>query len=265
MKLYLIIVNGKHKGTPIPIDVDLFLIGQSSSCQLRSKVEGVGKQHCAIVNRNEKVFVRDLGCGEPTLLNDELLPPQHEWPLHTGDHLQVGPFEFLVQFHERSLARRDLEEWALKCLDKTEDRELCEDEDEREAHCASQAAAGIINRLQMQRGEIVGRLRIGRIGTVTTVRFSDSQLIEESEISMMRTELCTRLTARNQRVLLDCKNIARMSTGAVQMLDQVYKWLRSRGTSMVLCRVRSDLQVMLRTMSSIPLYQDKTEALVSRW
>lgn len=265
MKLYLIIAEGKHKGMPIPINVDLFLIGRSSACQLRSKVEGIGKQHCAIVNREDKIFVRDLGSGHPTVLNDELVPPQQEWPLHSGDRLEVGPFHFLLQFNEKPLSRRDLEEWALKCLDKTEDRELTDEEEVRESYNASQAAAGIINRLQQQRGEVVGRLRIGKIGPITTVRFNDPQLVDEAEISLMKTELCNRLNDRNQRVLLDCKNVARMSTSAVQMLDQVFKWLRSRGTNMVLCRVRADLQMMIRSMSNVPLYQDKREALVSRW
>lgn len=265
MKIYLIITDGKRKGTPVLINVDLFLIGRSSSCQLRSKVESVGKQHCAIVNRDGKVFVRDLGSGEPTLLNGELVPPRHEWPLHSGDLLQVGPFEFLIQFQEKVLARKDLEEWALKCLDKSDELDLNEVDDRFDNYNASQAAAGIINRLQLQRGEIVGRLRIGKVGEVTTVRFNDANLVDEGEVSMMRAELCSRLDARNQRVLLDCKNVSRMSTGAVQMLDQVYKWLRSRGTSMVLCRVRRDLEIMLKTMSDIPLYQDKRQALVSRW
>src|SRR5690242_6983824 len=103
MKYYLIIAEGKHKGEPIPIDVDLFLIGRSSACQLRAKVEGVGRQHCALVSRQKKLFVRDLGSGEPTLLNEELVPPQCEWPVHANDRLQVGPFQFVVQFHEKTL------------------------------------------------------------------------------------------------------------------------------------------------------------------
>ena len=40
MKLYLIVSKGKQKGLPIPIKVDLFLMGSDSICQLRSKLLG---------------------------------------------------------------------------------------------------------------------------------------------------------------------------------------------------------------------------------
>src|SRR5204862_797039 len=98
MKLYLIVAKGKKQGLPIPITVDLFLMGSDKVCQLHSDREGIGGQHCALVTRARKVFIRDLDSGKPTLVNGSLVPPGEEWPLHAGDRLQLGPLEFTVQF-----------------------------------------------------------------------------------------------------------------------------------------------------------------------
>src|SRR5882724_4180750 len=117
MKFYLIVASGRHQGLPIPIEIDLFLVGSDKVCQLRSHLTGLGAQHCAMVTRERKVFIRDMGSGEPTIVNDGIVPTHAEWPLHAGDRIKVGPLEFVIQFREKPLSQRDLEEWALKCLD----------------------------------------------------------------------------------------------------------------------------------------------------
>jgi hypothetical protein len=271
MKFYLIVAKGRHKGTPIPIDVDLFMIGRDKMCQLRSKLPEVGDKHCALVMRDRKVFLRDMRCGYPTVLNGGLVPPGAEWPTHAGDRIEVGPLEFMIQFHEKPLSQRDLEEWAAKCLDVTSDRDLF-DEDADSFHQvtnASEAAASIIDKLQAQRGVVMGRLRIGRDTGVTTVRFNDRQLIDEGEIAMIKKELCENLSHPNLRILLDCKNVTRMSTGAVKMIAEFHKWLRPWGSSMAFCRVRGELHEIMEDvdpeLAKLPLFRDKRTAVDERW
>jgi len=269
MKFYLIVAKGKHKGMPIEIKVDLFLIGAKKICQLHSNKPGVGEEHCALVTRERKVFLRDLNSGEATLINGSLVPPGEEWPVHAGDLLEVGPLEFMIQFREKALSQRDLEEWAAKCLDVSSEKELFGDQEEDAFHQptdASEAAAKIIDKLQAQRGLVMGRLRIGRDGTVTTVRFNDTHLVEESEIALIKKELTEFLAQPNLRVLLDFKNVRRMSTAAVNMLSEFYTWLRPWGSNLAFCRVRSDLQPILVTMGlNIPLFPDKRLAMAARW
>src|SRR2546426_1788582 len=181
MKFYLIVAKGKHKGLPIDIKVDLFMIGSRRMCQLRSKLPGIGREHCALVMRERKVFLRDMDSDQPTLLNGSLVAPGEERPIHAGDRLEVGPLEFMIQFREKPLSQRDLEEWAAKCLDVVSEQELLDDhldDDFNKPTNASQAAAVIIDRLQVQRGLIMGRLRIGKDAGVTTVRFNDRHLVE---------------------------------------------------------------------------------------
>jgi anti-anti-sigma regulatory factor len=214
--------------------------------------------------------VRDLDSGEPTVLNGTVIPAGEEWPLHAGDRLEVGPLEFLIQFREKPLSGRDLEEWAAKCLDVTADKELFTDALERENFHrptnASSAAAGIIDKLQAQRGLVMGRLRIGRDGDVTTVRFNDRHLIEEGEIALIRSELCEYLAHPNLRVLLDFKNVRRMSTSAINMLREFYIWLRPWGSSLAFCRVRADIRPILATMGlNVPVFHDRHAAIGVRW
>lgn len=274
MKLFLIAAKGKHQGMPIPIKIDLFLIGSDNMCQMRSDRPGIGKQHCALVTRERKVFIRDMNSGDVTLVNGKVVTPGEEWPLHAGDRLEIGPLEFLVQFHEKPLSQRDLEEWALKCLDQAEDH-LHEDADadplyqgHEDAVNASQAAASILDVLTARRGVIKGRLRVGLELGVTVVRFNDRHLVEESEIALVSKELREELTRPNLRVLLDCKNVRRMSSAAAEMILETQHWLRAKGSSLALCRVRPELQPILNTLhilESVKLFPDKKVAIAARW
>jgi pSer/pThr/pTyr-binding forkhead associated (FHA) protein len=275
-KVYLIVAKGKHQGMPIPIPVDLFLIGAAKQCQLHSHLPGLGAEHCAIVLRERKVFVRDLGSGEPTLVNGELVPPGEEWPLHKGDRLAVGPFEFVLQLQERPLSGRDLEEWALRSLDQSSERERDKEgiDDEmlgrhsRRVLQASQAAAVILEQLSARRGEVKGRLRIGQEGAVTVVRINDRYLVEPAEVSLIKKELHDNLNRANLRVLLDFKNVKRMSTVAVLMIDELYTWLKPWGSSVALCRLRPEVRGIMKELTlrnRIPIFTDKPAALAARW
>jgi anti-anti-sigma regulatory factor len=278
MKLFLIATKGKMAGTPVPIKVDLFMIGTATECQMRAKRDGVGAQHCCVVTRdNKKVFVRDLDCGEPTVVNGENIPTGGEWPLHAGDRLAVGPLEFLVQFHEKPLSGRDLEEWALKCLDDDDSSKgLHEayDEDDvfnpanRATHNAADAASVILDQLQVRRGIVMGRLRVGLDAGITVVRFNDVYLVDEAEIALVKKELYDHVSRPNLRILLDFKNVRRMSSTAVEMVREVYQFVRRFGSTMVLCRIRPELQSILATLSvgqTLRHFADKRQALAARW
>ena len=65
MKFYLIVAKGKKQGMPIPVEIDLFLIGSGPVCQLRAVHDDIGDQHCAVVTRGRKVFVSRSGQRPP--------------------------------------------------------------------------------------------------------------------------------------------------------------------------------------------------------
>jgi anti-anti-sigma regulatory factor len=275
MKFYLIVAKGKHQGLPIPIEIDLFLIGSDKVCQLRSQLEGIGPQHCALVSRERKVFIRDMGSGNPTFVNEGALPENAEWPLHAGDHIHVGPLEFVIQLREKPLSQRDLEEWALRCLDEAQENKNLHVIDELELAAnaktrsldASSAAGAILDRLNAQRGIVKGRLRIAREGNITAVRINDVYLVEEAELALINKELHDNLGHNNLRVLLDFKNVRRMSSNAAQMFAELVAWLRTRGSTLAICRLRPELRDMMSTLlgNSIPVFRDKSSALLGTW
>jgi anti-anti-sigma regulatory factor len=276
MKLFLIATKGKKQGFPIPIKEDLFMIGTTKECQMRAKRAGIGAQHCCLVTRDKKkVFVRDLNSGEPTLVNGELVPPGTEWPLHAGDKLALGSLEFMVQFREKPLSQRDLEEWALKCLDVDNTmglHEAYDDDDifnpQNRTHNASSAASAIFDKLQARRGVVMGRLRIGLEAGVNVVRFNDVHLVDPAEIALVKKELYDNLNRSNLRILLDFKNVRRMSSTAVEMVIEFHQFVRGFGNSLVLCRIRPELQGILGTLrvgESLQHFPDKRMALTTRW
>lgn len=277
VKFYLIVAKGKHRGTPIPIEVDLFMIGGDQLCQLRCQHPEVAGQHCALVSRGKKVFVQDLGSDHPTLVNGSPIPPGEEWPLHKGDRLAVGPLEFLVNIREKAAgSRKDLEDWASQALDedtgpkKSAVQEIYEAAGvpERFHDEAAKAAAALIDQLQARKGTVRGRLRISKEGEVTVVRILDAYLVESAELTHLRRELEENLGGKGQRVLLDCKDVRRMSTAGVFLFAQFAQWLRQRSSTVAVCRLRPELESMMsdmRDVCPVRVFREKDAAVAAWW
>jgi len=276
MKYCLIVANGKHQGMPIPVTIDLFMIGSGKMCQLRTKVEGIAEQHCALVSRDKKVFIRDLGSAFTTKVNGELIPDGEEWPLHAGDRIAVGPLEFMIQFTEKKLSKRDLDEWALKCLDRNKEMEesLSERIEEslnnvnRNYYDAADAANSIIEQLTIRRGVVKGRLRIGREGDITHVRVNDPYLVEDAELAFVKKELYDNLNTRNLRVLLDLKTVRKMTSMAASIIAELGRYLQRNGGRMALCRLRPELLDTLQdlpALQGLPVFKDKAAAIREKW
>jgi anti-anti-sigma regulatory factor len=273
MKLYLIVAKGKHQGMPIPIKVDLFMMGSDEICQLKSKLPGIAPQHCALVTREKKVFICDLEGGE-TLVNNELMPAGEEWPVHGGDRLSVGPLEFMIQFHEKQLSQRDAEEWALKSLDQSvkDNKEELDEEGNAVAPAAPQdassAAAAVLDKLSLQRGVVKGRLRVSLEKDVTIMRFNDVYLVEEAEIAFIKKEVQGNLKSNGMRVLLDFKNVKRMSSAGAEMILDIRRRLRTIQGVVAMCRVRPELHVVLEALNifdQVRHFADKAKALEEKW
>jgi predicted component of type VI protein secretion system len=96
MKLSLVVLTpGKGEGKVIPITLAQFLIGRDPQCQLRPASPVISKRHCALLVRDQQVFLRDFDSTNGTFLNDE--PVKGEVELHDGDRLKCGPLAFAVQ------------------------------------------------------------------------------------------------------------------------------------------------------------------------
>jgi anti-anti-sigma regulatory factor len=275
MKFFLIVAKGKRQGTPIPIEIDLFLIGSSHECQLRAVHDDIGEQHCALVIRERKVFIRDLNSGHTTILNGDSMEPSIELPLHSGDLIEVGPLKFMIQYREKALSQRDLEEWAHSCLDQASERKVTALDriEQAELHSeeyenAASAATAILDALNAQKGVVKGRLRISREEGVTIVRVNDIYLVEDAELALIKKELRDNLNRPNLRVLIDLKNVKRMSSSAAEMFAELRNWLRPFGSKMAFCRIRSELNHMMHMFPAtkdLPVFDDKQKGIHGKW
>ncbi|MCI0378692.1 MAG: FHA domain-containing protein [Gemmataceae bacterium] len=267
MQFYLIAATSSKRGMPIPIGAERFVIGSGKSCQLRSK--SLARKHCALLTREDKIFVHDEGSGAPTLVNDVVMPSGEEWPLRAGDYVACGKLGFVIQALDKPLPQAQLEEWATRCLDQGKPASVWEDAPEpmHGTRTASQAAQGLIAKMEAQRGVLLDRLHIGREGGVTIVRFNDEMLVDAADIALVSRELHDHLDKPNLRVLLDLKKVQRMSTGAVAMLREFAPWLSKYGSTLALCGVGKDIEKMLATLhvEHIPVFPDKKPALLEQW
>jgi predicted component of type VI protein secretion system len=95
MKLSLeVLTEGKQKGKTLPITLSQFLIGRDAQCHLRPASPLISKRHCALLQRDGKVYVRDFDSTNGTFVNEQQVRGEVE--LKNKDHLKVGPIAFVV-------------------------------------------------------------------------------------------------------------------------------------------------------------------------
>ena len=93
MKLSLVVQTpGHNQGKVLEIKLSPFVIGRDPQCHLRPASSRIGKRHCAVLQRDNKVFVRDFESINGTFVNDEQV--QGEVELHDGDRLRMGRLLF---------------------------------------------------------------------------------------------------------------------------------------------------------------------------
>ena len=63
-----------------------------------AQVNGVSRRHAAIIAKDNRIKVKDLGSVNGTRLNGFLLKPQEEYRLRHDDELQVGQLKLQVRF-----------------------------------------------------------------------------------------------------------------------------------------------------------------------
>jgi predicted component of type VI protein secretion system len=101
MKLSLLVLTaGKMEGKALEIKLSQFLIGRDPQCHLRPASPLISKRHCAILQRDGKVFLRDFGSTNGSFVNDE--PVKGEVALTNDDTLKIGPLEFRVRIEAGS-------------------------------------------------------------------------------------------------------------------------------------------------------------------
>lgn len=100
-RVRLVIEVGRARGKAVAVNGPRFLIGRDASCHLRPGAATVSRLHAAIEFKGPRIYLRDLGSANGTLLNGQALRDS-ESELHDGDRVEAGAFRFTV-----SLARAE--------------------------------------------------------------------------------------------------------------------------------------------------------------
>jgi hypothetical protein len=91
--VFLIVQNGRQRGTRQPLRSPVTILGRASGCDVRLNADGVADLHCALALGPSGLVVRDLGQAG-TLVNGQ---PVTMRSLTAADQLTIGPFQFLVE------------------------------------------------------------------------------------------------------------------------------------------------------------------------
>jgi len=94
-------VPGDMEGKQIPVTIAEFLIGRDPACHLCPGSPRVGKRHCALLVRHNKVFLKNFDHATGTYVNDRRI--DGEVQLMHGDLLKIGPLLFQLNIEAANI------------------------------------------------------------------------------------------------------------------------------------------------------------------
>ncbi len=92
LRAELRVIEGKHQGKSLPLNVKQFLVGREADCHLRPNSDMVSRHHCVFIVDDYTVRVRDLGSTNGTFVNGERI--QGQVVLNEGDRVDIGKLAF---------------------------------------------------------------------------------------------------------------------------------------------------------------------------
>jgi diguanylate cyclase (GGDEF)-like protein len=106
----LVSIYGPDLGRRWSLDRDEIVIGREGGSDVTVPIDTVSRRHCQLRKRGGAVFVTDLGSTNGTALNDEVLAPNGEFALRSGDRLRVGSavFKYLCGADIESLYHEEI-------------------------------------------------------------------------------------------------------------------------------------------------------------
>lgn len=90
----LVIASGKRAGRAISMKRDKLLIGRAEECDLRPLSEEVSRKHCAIIQKDDVLWAKDLRSRNGTFVNGLRIGEPKQ--LADGDLVRVGSLELKV-------------------------------------------------------------------------------------------------------------------------------------------------------------------------
>jgi diguanylate cyclase (GGDEF)-like protein len=83
-------IYGPNLGHRWSLDRAESIIGRDAGCDVSLPIDTVSRRHCRVRIGGNAVFLTDLGSTNGTALNDDVLAPNEEFALRSGDKIRVG-------------------------------------------------------------------------------------------------------------------------------------------------------------------------------
>lgn len=279
----LIVEVGKARGKAIEVKARRFVIGRDARCQLRPNSETVSRIHAIIERRVGKVFVRDYGTKNGTILAGRTLLGE-EAEAQDGDSLQVGVLGFSLQILSQTgmPGRTDDDTLASWLIDQASSA----DPEAPTAFLiptlpgpASEASPSASKTTEAPNADLdaahadpelsTNALACEVVRGVLVARIRESFLDDESTVGPLRYEFQAFFDKPlPRRVVLSLEHVNYLSSRAVGVLLAFFQHLDRENGSMRVCCVSPKIRDVLDSMrlsNIVELYASVEEAVDDPW
>jgi len=128
--LHLVAING---GKHYPLEKDMVLIGRQDECDIHIDHKSVSKQHCILMVRDNKLWLRDLGSTNGCHVNGKRV---RRSLVRLSDVLGVAGFNFRVSSSEKGKKKSSHQEPGTAKLNNDELKRLQQGLAREESHNA---------------------------------------------------------------------------------------------------------------------------------
>ena len=108
MIVQLVVRNQGQAGKRVRVNSPFFVIGRDESCDMRTKSRSVSRKHCVIVQKEDRVYIKDLDSRNGTILNDEKIATGSGVRIYHRDKLQIGKLSFRLSVRDPDTELPDL-------------------------------------------------------------------------------------------------------------------------------------------------------------
>lgn len=249
----LVVQTGSTKGRPVPIGERGLTIGRDEKCKIRSQHASLSRRHAVIWARKGRVYIRDLGSTNGTLVNDQAMGLD-DIRLRPGDRIQVGPLKFTITLDVANCTKAPNEDEIIHWLgaDSEDTIPFASDED---------TVYDVPSTTNPVRTQV--------IEDVLVVTPLDPQLLGGQDVSVFRDELAALLEApAPHRVVVNLKLSSRLSNAAVGVLVAHHIRLDRLGGALRLAEphVRvAEVLNQIRLPLILDVYASEDEAVLASW
>jgi pSer/pThr/pTyr-binding forkhead associated (FHA) protein/anti-anti-sigma regulatory factor len=280
-RIRLIVEVGRAKGKEVEIRVPRFLIGRDPQCQLRPNSNAISRLHTAIEQRDGRVYVRDLGSQNGTLLNGRVLRGEEAEVLH-GDRLEIEILHFSFAIESQGQAQPQAPSvaatpgpggTALNMLlgapstDPGADTTIMTIPEFAAAN--EEPPAPHVSELPEASHRPTNVLTCEVVGDIAVISLRTPDLTVESLVDAVRAELEALLgDAGRNRMVLRFDRVKSLSKGAVVMFLARAQHLVRMGGAMRFCNVSPSVLGFLEKTQLpllIEIYPTLDEALLTSW